>query len=185
MQLLQHRHRPIWLLLTILVIILALTLSNAVQKVKSNSILPPAKQALLQRVYQIPHLTRLTGMAPKHPNYVPPVVTPEPWPSGIFASGQAPLPSGLYSMTNLWQGVLNDEHVQVYAGSKTTDPSQGLVIVLTTSFDLRRSASELFETPSKRGALHIMVVRGTRLYLVSADGTPFVFDISIRRFVSS
>jgi len=112
------------------------------------------------------------------------VPSPGPWPSGIFESPQAPFTPALYRISNQWQGRIGDEFVQVFAGAKTADPSQGVVVVLTTSaIDLSNRTPQtggFYLTPEKLGALRIVSADGTHLTLATPSGKRFAFDVISR-----
>lgn len=107
-----------------------------------------------------------------------------PWPTGIFEQRQAPFSSALYRITNHWQGKIGDEFVTVYAGAKTADPTQGVVVVLTTSAidlsDRTLQTGGLYLTAEKLGALKLVAAQGTRLTLVTPGGKNYVFDLANR-----
>jgi hypothetical protein len=148
--------------------------------VKGDSLFPPDKQARLQRFAQI-HADALNGpRLPKDPSYAPPPTTPEPWPTGIIETGQAPFPSVMFTVNNVWQDIVNGEHVQVYAGSETADPLQGVVIVRTVSLDLHTVHSWLYRTQSRVGALRIVAASGFQLSFISTNNTTFSFDAASR-----
>lgn len=110
-----------------------------------------------------------------------------PWPSGIFERSQAPFSATLYQITNQWQGQIGSEFVRVYAGAKTADPTQGIIVVLTTSTvdlaDHTRQTGGLFLTPDKLGALRIVSANGPQLTLVTPGGRQFMFDAAARTLV--
>ena len=113
--------------------------------------------------------------------------SPAPWPSGIFETPQAPFSPALYRIANQWQGRIGDEFVQVYAGAKTADPTQGVIVVLTTSaIDLSDRTAQtggFYLTTEKLGALRIVSATGTSLALVTPGGMQFVFDVASRALV--
>ena len=116
----------------------------------------------------------------KHPPHgtLPSGVSNQPWPSGIIESGQAPLPGELYVINNQWQEVVGGVHLSVYAGSEAQDPSQGVLIVMTTSLDLQTSTGpHIYLTPLHSGALRIVGSNSQRLTLTSTNGTQFVFFV--------
>jgi hypothetical protein len=150
--------------------------------------LPPEKQKLLQREeQQYQEALSQGGPSPNVANpksaATAPTSAPQPWPEGVFDIQQAPL-SQDYVIENQWQANL-DGHVQVYAGSLNSDPSQGLVVVLVTSADLTPGMPEAYRTATKSGPLRIIASNGQRLSLVSRTGALFAFDVPARRFVSA
>ncbi len=144
--------------------------------------LPPVKQAILDRVQQLRRegLNRIRSAVIEPP----PQTTPAPWPSGIFERSQAPLPASLYTITNQWQNDVGGRHVQVYVGSETPFPSQGVVIVQTTSLDLQTVRTMTYLTPVTSGRLRIVAAQGSQLTLTAASGTSYVFDVVARTLLS-
>jgi hypothetical protein len=151
--------------------------------------LPPGKQELLQREQQQYTEALSQGQASQDmadqknpaPQGTPAV---ESWPEGIFETGQAPLPHD-YVIENQWQTTLPNGHVRVYAGSLASDPSQGLVVVLTTSLDLKQGTTQVYLTPAKTGPIRIFDSYGQQLSLISKGGALLTFDVSARQFVPS
>lgn len=149
-----------------------------VPNVSTPIALPPAKQAILDRIQQL----RQAGLGRVKSAIVelPPRTTPAPWPSGIFESRQAPFPAALYTITNQWQDVVSGMHVQVYAGAETSALSQGLVVVRTISPDLRMVQTATYRTAISDGALHIVASHGDQLTLTATKGASFIFDVVSR-----
>jgi hypothetical protein len=122
---------------------------------------------------------------PKNPNAVRAPAANDAWPSGIINDGgPAPLPAELFVTHNMWQDVIDGQHVSVYAGSERADPSQGMLVVFITSLDLQSHRSETYRTPAKRGALRVVGTDGLRLKLSAASGGTVVFDVATRQFGS-
>lgn len=144
--------------------------------------LPPVKQAILDRIQQLRRegLNRIRSAVIEPP----PHTTPAPWPSGIFERSQAPLPASLYTITNQWQNDVGGRHVQVYVGAETPFPSQGVVIVQTTSLDLQTVRTMTYLTPVTSGRLRIVAAQGSQLTLTAASGTSYVFDVVARTLLS-
>ena len=147
------------------------------------------KQAALQREAQAVATARAAPQPPKeqltgHAKTTKPEPRPLPtWPSGIFAEQQAPFPSTTIAVENQWQANdLGGVHVQVYAGADGLDRSQGLVIVKTTSFDLKTVSASYHPTPLKAGAVRISHEKGELLTLTSKSGATFVFNVASRTF---
>jgi hypothetical protein len=151
--------------------------------VRSDSPIPLEKRDLIERSEKL----RADALASPIPGPFakggPPVkaATPEPWPEGIFETGQAPFPSSLYHQ---WQANLREAHVQVYAGSEADDASQGVVVVRVTSLDLKTFTSDAYRTPIKAGSVRIVGAEGERLTLAATGGTKFLFDVALRHFLS-
>ncbi len=109
---------------------------------------------------------------------------PEAWPQGIFENGPADLPPAVYHIENEWQTDSYGSHLQVYAGSIVSDPSQGVIAVHVTSLDGKSAEGHDYLTPSKHGAVRIVLADGPQLQLISKDGTRFTFDVGTRIFVA-
>jgi hypothetical protein len=104
-------------------------------------------------------------------------------PAGIFEDVQGPFSSQELVVANAWQGQIDGEWVQVYAGALTDDPTQGVVVVLVAGQPGAASGSQHL-TPAKAGAVRIVAAEGTRLTLEAADGTRFTFDAATRQFTT-
>jgi hypothetical protein len=118
---------------------------------------------------------------PKHPTHValPSSATSQPWASGVIESGQAPFPGDLYVINNQWQEAVGGVHLRVYAGSEAQDPTQGVLIVMTTSLDLQTNVGpHTYLTPSHTGALHITGAKGQYLVLTSSSGAQFSYLVT-------
>ena len=111
-----------------------------------------------------------------------PIVQGTP-PTGILEEGGADFYYPTYDVIiyNKWQDVVNEngEWASIYAGSMYTDPTQGLVLVITDG------PIVTYTTPIKAGAVRIVDVQNLHLILLSEDGTTFYFDVLGERFVDS
>jgi len=117
----------------------------------------------------------------KHPAHValPASATSQPWASGIIESGQAPFPGDIYVINNQWQEEVDGVHLSVYAGSEAQDPTQGVLIVMTTSLDLQMNVGpHTYLTLSYTGALQITGAKGQYLVLTSTSGAQFSFLVT-------
>jgi len=144
--------------------------------------LPPAKQAIMDRIAQHRAAALAAPKPPKVHRHVVP--TPETWPSGIFQRSIAPFPSSLYTIKNQWQNVVGGAHVQVYAGTETANPSQGIVAIVTTSLDLQTVQSATYPTPSADGAVQITAANGAQLTLTTTNGSSLTFNVVTHTFQS-
>ncbi len=118
---------------------------------------------------------------PKHPPHgpLPASAFTQPWAAGIIESGQAPLPGDLYVINNQWQEQVDGVHLSVYAGSEAQDPSEGVLIVITTSLDLQTTVGpHAYLTPTHTGALQITGAKGQYLVLTSTNGARFSFLVT-------
>ena len=91
--------------------------------------------------------------------------------------GSVPAPSGLYRINNKWVGNIDNKLVQVFAGAKTQNLEQGVVIV----FD-GESLSH-YNTSQSDGSLTITKVDGTVLTLNSVAGVTYTFDIGAKKLI--
>lgn len=172
----------------------ALTLLVAFAVSGLSSSIPSSVSSLDARTVQAnvaEKLTRLrldearvaaAGRLPKPPKHgaTPIKTAPIPpdanWPSGIIETAQIPLSGAQYAINNHWQGLVNGEHVAVFAGSLSDDPHQGVVVLMTISVDLQHTSSQVYLTPLKVGSLSVVATVGTRLTLRSPTGAAFAFD---------
>ena len=141
------------------------------------------KLAVESQEAQVQAAARNAPQPAKNPKTPRPAATPEPWPTGIFETPQAPFSTSLYQITNQWQGRIGDEFVQVYAGARTADPSQGVLVVLTTSaLDLsdHTTTSGGFYPLVASGSLRIVAGDASGLSISSARGLAFTFDLKTR-----
>jgi hypothetical protein len=111
-----------------------------------------------------------------------PIVLGTP-PTGILEGGGADFhyPNHDVIIKNHWQDVINEngEWASMYAGSLYTDPTHGLVLVIT------QGPLVTYLTPIKAGALRIVDVQNLHLVLLSDGGTTFYFDVLGQSFVDS
>lgn len=141
-----------------------------------------AKLAIAERV-QADNTSALAHPVPKPsgPNTNRPAfVADSPRPTGIIEEQQAPYPAALVRISNQWQRLVNGEWVHVYAGSLTSDPTQGVVLVMTESPDQMTGGH--YPTPTKEGSVRITGEQGLQITLTSSEGATFVFDVSSRSF---
>ena len=76
---------------------------------------------------------------------------------------------------------------RAYAGSKAlpSEMDQGLLVVQVQHLDTNsRSAPEIYETPSRSGALEVVSATGMRLTLRAESGALSYFDVDNRQWVS-
>jgi hypothetical protein len=70
--------------------------------------------------------------------------------------------------------------ISLYAGASSDDPDQGVIV-----FSINNSQFEYYPTPTRHGAVRVVIVQDNRLTLVSTDGTIYYFDIPSLSYVSS
>jgi hypothetical protein len=118
---------------------------------------------------------------------VPALSRPEPaWRSGIIESGQAPLPASLYRIDNQWQGIIGDQHVNVYAGELVQEPGQGVLVIQATPVKPGQpsSAPQVLRGPAAAGALRIQSIRTDGLDVIAASGAHLTFRTASRELRS-
>ncbi len=123
-----------------------------------------------QQTRTAPMPTRITSLAP----------------TGIFEGdmGANPHPDE-GTIINMWQGVINQEYMQVFAGALRKNPEQGVLFVRTNAFGGGSFSWEQFDAPSPSGALRILSEQNGRLKLVAENGSTFYFDAPSHQFIPS
>lgn len=172
-----------WLILVVSAIALSL-LTIAIVKgapARDSSTLPPAKQAILDRIEHVRQTAAAGYQPPPNPHFTPqPGPTAAPWGTGIFNIPQGPFSADEYDILNQWQNIVNGMHVNVYAGAYEHEKAQGLLVVILTSLDTTKVSGNVYTTATKVGALRITSADGSRLQLKSVQGSSFVFDAAAR-----
>jgi hypothetical protein len=108
-----------------------------------------------------------------------------------------PKPLGIYAeekdfrewhVGNEWRGLRFDRYAVIYAGAQTADAAQGGIVIEdyaasddTWSFN----GYEPRPTPRKHGPVKIVKTESTRVYLEASDGTSYVYDLQLDRYVQS
>lgn len=159
---------------------------------------PPAKQTYEASVAQTRIAASNRPQPPPGPTPIPITPTPAPiarQPSGsgfIVTDFVSPFPAMSHVITSLWYEENASQRIIVYAGALRDEPgvttaaSQGVVIVQVETLDhAPLPGGGTFVTPSKVGAVTIVIARGERLTLQSINGATFYFDVPTRQFVSS
>jgi hypothetical protein len=143
------------------------------------------KIATEQRLDEAERAAKLAPQPEKQPNrgYGVAIATPQPWPTGIFESANAPLPSADYRIVNVWQGVVGANNVQVYAGSTANLTDGVLVVVVTARDDLSKVRAKTFRPRQQVGGLSVASAKGSRLTLSSTSGVTLIFDAALETFV--
>jgi len=159
---------------------------------------PPIKQTYEASVEQ----TRIAASnRPQPPAGTTPIpMTPTPASIARQAAGAgfivndftSPFPAMSHVITSMWYEEIGNQRIVVYAGALRDEPgvttaaSQGVVIVQIETLDHTLvSGGGTFSTPSKVGAVTIVIARGERLTLQSINGTTLYFDLPTRQFVAS
>jgi hypothetical protein len=148
---------------------------------------PPANPA--QATNQYYQSKQATGEAywSTHPTLAPPPTRIRPTqPTGIFDGNISEnIRSDVATIINMWQGVVNSEFIQVFAGSLANNPHQGVVFVSTTAPDWKGGSWEQINAPSPSGALRILSEQNGRLKLASENGNFYYFDLPSHQFIAS
>jgi len=97
-----------------------------------------------------------------------------------------PFSSSDYLTNNAWWNETAGTDVDVYAGAQGSNPSQGVVVVLSSPVSGDGSAPTLkaFPTTQQDGALTITGAQGWILTLTASDGTVYTFDALTSQFQS-
>ena len=116
---------------------------------------------------------------------LPPPITDEPFPTGIFEGQGQEYRRSVYLINNRWQGVVDGEYVTIWAGALTKTPDQGILLIWRTYANRDHSRDARYLTPEKAGSIRIAEVQANRLILNTEDGHVFYFDVPGERFVAS
>lgn len=139
------------------------------------------KRSIEQRYEELKRAPRVAK--PADPEAArPPASVPEEWPTGIFEESQAPFSSEDVRIVNHWQAKVGDHYVQVYAGSLTQQPQQGVVIVTRTSLRGAPLGAARHRTPQGIGPVRIVAADGLKLTLAAVNGRSLTFDVATAQF---
>jgi hypothetical protein len=100
-------------------------------------------------------------------------------PTGILPGAPGPFSSQVLKVENQWQDQLNGYWMNLYAGVSGLDSNQGGVILWIEDVE----SGGFFSDPEPEGALTILSVHGTRLELLTSEGTTRYFDILAQQFI--
>ena len=99
-------------------------------------------------------------------------------PPRIVENGQAPLHDANYVFVNQFDGVVGGRIVNVYAGYYRFRPTQGVLMVTTSSLDLSAATPARFVNgPAGAGALRVSTFLGDHLLLTSERGATMAFPL--------
>lgn len=132
----------------------------------TNSMLPGQQpgttdvshQKMLRETQRVPS----TFVAPKHPGFIAETPESPTFATGIQEAGAAPVPGGMFDITNQYNTVVNGQRVTVYAGSLRTTGS-GILLVVRRSADLHTANAQTYTVAS--GAVRIASAAGGQLQL--------------------
>lgn len=85
-------------------------------------------------------------------------------------------------ISNMWQGRIKSDYVQVFAGAEMSDLQQGLLIVRIISADRAKTQQMRFNPLQADGSLKIQSVNGGRVTLLLENGKGLVFNLSTLSF---
>ena len=134
----------------------------------------------------IPPAVQIATKTPE--SIVPTPVAYDSWPTGIFETGQAPLPS-TYRIRNQWQS--DDGHIrlQLWAGGvvlypeQGADTEQGILVLSSQDLESHDQRGNSFLTDHEDSAIRIVHVDGSLITLVSDQGRLLGFDVQLEEFV--
>jgi hypothetical protein len=119
--------------------------------------------------------------APKSdPSAARPTSAPVAYETGIVDDDESP--SREFVVRNRWGGTVHGHRYIVFAGTRTSDASLGVLLVQEVTADGGAGAPRPYEAPARTGALRVVSVRGAELTLSADDGTGYVFDMIELRF---
>jgi hypothetical protein len=122
-----------------------------------------------------------SDVQPAAPPSTTPEIAPQPesWPQGILELKQAPFSASEYQISNRWQADIAGNHVQAFAGSMGSDPTQGVVVrAITSIVDSRSSTYAAFTAPKGSGSLRVVDAKYPTLILQGDYGQRYTFDVS-------
>ncbi len=117
---------------------------------------------------------------PADPNAARPASSPATYETGIVADDESP--SRDFVVRNRWGGSVGAHRYIVFAGARSSDLSQGVLLVQGVTAEGGAGAPEPYDAPVGGGALHVVSAEGARLTLATDSGTSLVFDLAALRF---
>ena len=139
-----------------------------------------AEAAVMQTRFALIAMTTVTPP----PTCCPPTLTPVPFATGIFEAHVNPQP-----FANVWQGVVNEQQISVYAGgiagtySNNPNLTKGVLKVQVFSHDLSNYESVWYEASELTGWLQVTSEDQYILTLVGQNGQTLFFDVLTMQFV--
>jgi len=164
--------------LALLAVIGATVAYRHIADATSQGPIPADKQARLDR----DRATRGHGRAPKvaDPNDLRPTSGPVAYETGIIADDESPMRE--FVVRNRWGGTVQGRRYIVFAGARTSDPTQGVVLVQEVTSAGDSSAPRPYDTPGRTGAVQVVSLQGSRLTLATDAGARVVFNMATLRF---
>jgi len=129
--------------------------------------------------------TFVISPAPKDPTLAPTPLTVETpvFPTGIFEGGEGMFRSTDVTIYNRWQGYLNGQPAQVFAGAIFDNPEQGVIITLLAWPDGTIYGDR--DIVEASGPLQIVSEENLRLVISSGSGTTYFYYIPGLDFVAA
>ncbi len=97
--------------------------------------------------------------------------------SGIYEGSDGLVRPEDAAISNYWQGVVAGKGMAVLAGADASDPSQSVLVVLTTELPDGTSTYQRILLPEKAGKIRIIRADFPRLTLQSAEGRQWIFNV--------
>ena len=119
------------------------------------------------------HAASHSARTPKYFGYLPGNVRNDVK-TGIFQTGLTPFHG--YTIVNQWQGMLGGDAVHVYAGSRSGDRRQGVLVVMAAHRDLSWSAPQVIAL-GNTGPARIVGAMGSSLRIALPSGQSFTFQV--------
>jgi hypothetical protein len=126
-------------------------------------------------------IQQLTSIPEPDTTYqIPTIVLSGTRQTGIIEHPSVPFSSTDFLIENAWQELIGKNYVLIFAGALTSDPQQGVLLVLT---DSPHQTLQIW-TPEKRGSVRIVEVKNLQLGLISQSGDLLYFDVPGRKFIT-
>jgi len=109
-----------------------------------------------------------------------PTSGPAEYETGIMNDDESP--SREFVVRNRWGGKVQGHQYIVFAGARTSDVSQGVLLVQEVTADGGASAPVPYEAPPGAGALRVVSVEGPRITLSTDADMRYVFNMIALRF---
>jgi hypothetical protein len=102
--------------------------------------------------------------------------TEEPFPTGMFEGNPGAYRDSDFVVQNSWQGYIEGQFWQVYAGARGDDHRQGMLTVIVRGRPA--SGATWYETASPIGWIRVTSVDVPIVHLVAEDGRTLAFDLN-------
>ena len=114
----------------------------------------------------------------KHPHMMgrDPMAAMQAAHSGISQSSQSPY-AHLYTITNQYHGITAGSHIDVYAGSLRTNPSQGVFVVTVVPLSGAAPQTRVIMTAKNAGPAQIVLNNAGTLVMATANGNRFNYTL--------